>query len=158
MRKDSGFTLIEVMVVIGVIAILAALAVPNFNRWMPKRRLSAASQDILSAMQYTRSRALRDNASVGLLFDDVNDTYSVFVDNGAGANAGNAIQDGDEPTIRSGQMPTGIDLVDTTLTDDEVFFDSRGLLNNAGGIVNLRNTLNKTKAIEIIRTGNSRIL
>jgi prepilin-type N-terminal cleavage/methylation domain-containing protein len=158
MRKDSGLTLIEVMVVIGIIAILAALAVPNFNNWIPKRRLSAASQDILSAMQYARSMALKDNASVGLLFDDVNDMYSVFVDNGAGANAGNAIQDGDEPTERSGQMPAGIDLVNTTLTDDKVFFDSRGLLNNAGGIVNLRNTLNETKAIEIIRTGNSRIL
>jgi type IV fimbrial biogenesis protein FimT len=158
MRKDSGLTLIEVMAVIGIIAILAALAVPNFKNWMPKRRLSAASNDILSTMQYARSTALKDNASVGLVFDSANDAYSIFVDNGAGANAGNASQDGDEPTIRSGQMPAGIDLVNTTLTGDNIFFDSRGLLDDAGGIVNLSNTLNETKAIEIIRTGNSRIL
>ncbi len=158
MRKKSGFTIIELMVVIAIISILATLAIPNFFTWRPKRQLSAATKDVFAVMQYARSRALKDNASVGLLFDKANETYTVFVDNGAGANADNGTQDGDEPTLKRGRMPAGVDLVSTTLAGDQVFFDSRGLLSNAGGTVSLKNSLNVTKGIEVIRTGNSRIL
>ena len=148
----------ELMVTIAIVSILSALAVPNLIKWRPKRQLSAATKEILSVMQYARSRALKDNVRVGLLFDRANEAYTVFFDNGAGANANNGTQDGDEPTVKSGRMPSGIDLKDTTLAGDEVFFDSRGLLSNAGGIVNLENRLNVTKSIRVIRTGNSRIL
>jgi type IV fimbrial biogenesis protein FimT len=158
MRKKSGFTIIELMVIIAIISILATVAIPNFFQWRPKRQLSAATKDVFAAMQYARSRALKDNVSVGLLFDKANEEYTVFLDNGAGGNAGNGNLDGDEPTVKSGRMPPGIDLKDTTLAADEVFFDSRGLLSNAGGVVNLENSLNVTKSISVIRTGNSRIL
>ena len=158
MRNKSGFTIIELMVVIAIISILATLAVPNFFAWRPKRQLSAATKDVFAVMQYARSRALKDNVSVGLLFNRTNETYTVFLDNGAGANAGNGDLDGDEPTLKRGKMPAGVDLISTTLTADKVLFDSRGLLSNAGGTVSLINSLNVTKSIEVIRTGNSRIL
>ena len=158
MRKKSGFTIIELMVIIAIISILATVAIPNFFQWRPKRQLSAATKDVFAAMQYARSRALKDNVSVGLLFDKANEEYTVFLDNGAGGNAGNNTQDGDEPTVKSGRMPAGIDLVDTDIAADKVFFNSRGLLNNAGGEVELKNSLGVSKKIEVIRTGNSRIL
>jgi type IV fimbrial biogenesis protein FimT len=157
MRKKSGFTIIELMVIIAIISILATVAIPNFFAWRPKRQLSAAAKDVFSVMQYARSRALKDNVSVGLEFDPANEEYTVFLDNGAGANAGNGTQDGDEPTVKSGRMPPGINLVSTDF-GDKVRFDSRGLLNNAGGVVELKNSLGVTKKIEVIRTGNSRIL
>ena len=157
MRKKSGFTIIELMVIIAIISILATVAIPNFFAWRPKRQLSAAAKDVFSVMQYARSRALKDNVRVGLEFDPANEEYTVFLDNGAGANAGNGTQDGDEPTVKSGRMPPGINLVSTDF-GDKVRFDSRGLLNNAGGVVELKNSLGVTKKIEVIRTGNSRIL
>jgi prepilin-type N-terminal cleavage/methylation domain-containing protein len=40
----SGFTLIEVLMTIVVLAILAAVAVPGFSVWLPNYRLKAAAR------------------------------------------------------------------------------------------------------------------
>ena len=160
MRKKSGFTIVELMIIIAIISILATVAIPNFFTWRPKRQLSAAAKDVFSAMQYGRSRALKDNVSVTLQFDEAIEKYTVFLDNGAGAGgvAGDGDQNGDEPTVKSGRMPSGINLVEATMTGDKVRFDSRGFLSDAGGKVKLKNSLDVEKEIEVIRTGNSRIL
>ena len=60
MKKNSGFTLMEVMVTIGIIAIVSAIAIPNYISWLPKHRMSGATRDIYSAMQYARMRAVKE--------------------------------------------------------------------------------------------------
>ena len=41
-RKQAGFTLIELMIVVGIIGILVAIAAPNFSRYQSKARQSEA--------------------------------------------------------------------------------------------------------------------
>ncbi|OGT39466.1 MAG: type II secretion system protein GspG [Gammaproteobacteria bacterium RIFCSPHIGHO2_12_FULL_38_14] len=47
-KKQSGFTLIEVMVVVVILAILAAVIVPNILKRPEQARITAVKQDILS--------------------------------------------------------------------------------------------------------------
>ena len=50
-RAPRGFTLIELMVVIAILGILAALIVPKFVGFTDDAKVGAAKQDIASLMQ-----------------------------------------------------------------------------------------------------------
>jgi len=45
-RKDKGFTLIELMIVVAIIAILAAIAIPNFMSFVAKTKRSEAKYNL----------------------------------------------------------------------------------------------------------------
>jgi len=46
MRKNKGFTLIELMIVVAIIAILAAIAIPNFLKFVGKTRRSEVKYNL----------------------------------------------------------------------------------------------------------------
>ncbi len=154
MRNESGFTLAELMVVIAIIGICAAIAVPNFIGWLPKHRLNSATYDLVGAIQWARLRALKDHASVVIVFNPGDDSYLTFVDNGA--NPGDGLQDGDEPTIRGGVMPAGVHLDDTSFAAEKLQFDPRGFPKGGGGNIDLQNNQGASKTITVNATGSSR--
>ncbi len=141
MRKDTGFTLMEMMVVIAIIAIAASIAIPSMITWPAKHRMGGATREIYSAMQYAKLRAVKEKANVVIEFDTTGsgatDTYNVYIDDGRGAGGGakDNIQNGTEPTIKSGQMPADVDLSNAIFVGGNTFtgFDARGLPIQAGG-------------------------
>lgn len=50
LKNKKGFTLIELMIVIAIIGILAAIAIPNFVSYRDKAYCSAAENDVQSAL------------------------------------------------------------------------------------------------------------
>lgn len=63
-RRSRGFTLIELMVTIAVLAIISAIAYPSFTSLMNSNRLSASANDLVGDMQTARSEAIRRNTRV----------------------------------------------------------------------------------------------
>ncbi len=143
MRNDSGITLFELMVVVGIMAILGSVAIPGFLSWLPKYRMRSAADEVLSTLQHAKLRAVRENDIVSVRFDFANDRYTAFLDNGAGGNADNGIQDADEATVKNGRMPAGIDLQDSGL-GTVVRFNRRGFPDASGNIVIGNGSMSRT--------------
>lgn len=67
-RHDRGFTLVELMTVVAIVAILATSAAPSFRQLIATQRIRSAASAITESLWLTRAEALKRNTSVGFLF------------------------------------------------------------------------------------------
>jgi len=103
--KQTGFTLIELMFTIVVLAVLLGIGVPNFRDFIRNSRMTAAANDMLADFNLARSEAVKLRAPVTLCKSQDGascDTGSapfrrwiVFVDSATAA----AVLDPDDPAI-----------------------------------------------------------
>ncbi|THT99400.1 prepilin-type N-terminal cleavage/methylation domain-containing protein [Lampropedia puyangensis] len=57
--REHGFTMIELLVVITIAAVLAALALPSFDSMVKRWRVRSAAENVVSAIYLARSEAAR---------------------------------------------------------------------------------------------------
>lgn len=74
-QRCRGFTLVELMVTISLLAILLALAVPSFRLWINNTRVRTAAQVLQDGLRLAQAEAVRRNRTVSFfLTNDANPT------------------------------------------------------------------------------------
>ncbi|WP_374252089.1 Tfp pilus assembly protein FimT/FimU [Acinetobacter brisouii] len=64
MRSVRGFTLVELMITIGVMAIIAVMAVPSFTNMLLKQNLNKSTRDLVIVLEKARSKAALERRTV----------------------------------------------------------------------------------------------
>ena len=65
-RRASGFTIVELMIVVTIVVILSTLAAPNMIQMVRNQRVKTASFDTFAGLVLARSEAIKRNKSVTL--------------------------------------------------------------------------------------------
>lgn len=144
----SGFTLIEITLVIALLAIVLTTSLPTFSAMIERQRLRAAGADVHAALLLARGEALRRDATVAVSFAEAAGDepwcYGINDDGPCDCRtAGDCLCAGVPVRIRHGRDFTGVGL-STSFTPRQtaVFHPARGtatpgtvrLSNGAGSI------------------------
>ena len=172
----QGFSVIEVAVVVGMIALLAALSAPVMSGYGPSYNSKKAAREIVSQMQLARIHAIKNRVNTVVVFypedfipAEQANSFLIYED----AN-NDWVQDSDENVlVQRTHLPPKVKLISATFTSNgsgeatETFscgFDSQGLAARKSGSVvyvtgdvQLKNSKNQTRTISFNPFGKTKI-
>lgn len=134
--RQRGFSLIELMVTVAVLAILVAIGLPSFQGSMRSNQVATGTNELLASMSLARSEAIRNPGGAGICATEEgeecggnwNDGWMVWIDSNA-----NGEPDEDERVVRYIEGSPRLNISEQNLGEHaesyRILFDTRGLAN-----------------------------
>lgn len=106
-RRNAGFTLVELAVVVAIMAIIMAIGLPSLRDILTNNRLSGATNEMLAMVQLAKIESIRRNATIDLCPSTDGTTCSganwsrvILFSNGANQGAIRELQSSNRLTVR----------------------------------------------------------
>ena len=132
-KYSKGYTLIELMVIVGIVSLLLGLSLNGLDYLVQWNKLNTTAALLSSELKNTQSRAFYGGVYYKLQFWPSLDRYRVYR----------------QTELINDIILKGIDLFNTNFTDDNLYFYPNGVP-NMGGTVTLKNK--RGKVLYVIMT------
>ena len=140
-QSQAGYTLLELLVVLGIVGVVSAIAAPGWLGFVQQRRVNSANDSVLRVLQEAQSKAKTQKLSYSVSFRTQNGVPQVAVYSGSPTSIDNYWKSlGDQVSFKPGQIWLGTNATNpnnagtslTTTTNNTgikvVTFDNSGAL------------------------------
>jgi Tfp pilus assembly protein FimT len=139
--NNKGRMLMELLVVLGIIALLSTISIPYLRKYQPNLKLNAVARDLTTDLRYAQQLTITEQKVYQVVFDIINNEYRVQK------------IDAEITTVKTVALDSEINIKQITdLTDNKIIFNYYGGVSQAGQIV-LTNINNVDATINIKPSG-----
>ena len=147
LRSQKGFSLFELLIVLGIVVLLVAVAVPTLMSNVPRYRLKAAARTLVNDLQLAKVEAVKRNCTV-----EVQVVPGAY-DAGGQIGGYRLVELTGNTVLLSRRMPQYVTLYTTNLAANKTGYNSQGLPSTMGSIF-LRNNKSTFYAASVSIAGN----
>lgn len=135
----------ELLLVIAIIAIMAAMAIPVLGTFINRTQIDATTDDVVSALRYAQQKAAasQEDSRYGVYFDDPNNAFYIFRGDAFGVNPSENIKY---------TYPNAI-TISQSFVGNEVNFEKLHGTTADTGTITITNTSGDTKQVTINSAG-----
>lgn len=119
MRRQTGLTLVELMVSLAILGVLVGVVFPGFQNIVARNGLATSANDVLLAINYARSEAVREGGGVVLAAVDASDADNEW-------GPGFEVRSADATVLRSFEPLPGDLTLDSTDDIASITFSAQG--------------------------------
>ena len=169
-KKNDGFTLVEVLTVVAIIGIVAAIATPMFLSFRPNIQLRAATRDLYGAAMQAKVEAAKNGINCTMTFNEqigsVTYAYIIYEDSDYDFQYDSpgerliktVIEYPSGVSLDSSQGTGGLTLQDNGTGNPSIAFMPTGLPTDssgsfASGAVSLKNSNGRSATVNVNRVG-----
>ncbi|MGD8882665.1 MAG: GspH/FimT family pseudopilin [Desulfobacterales bacterium] len=155
MQKMRGFSILELLVVLAIIAAVSAIVTPNFIRWRNNAKMRDAVDNLMADLEMAKISAVKENNFVAVLFNPTG--YRVFVD-----KTNFWARDADERLLRDRKLPAGVTFdfghPNWGFTNNRTRFNSRGRAGTNNGTAVIVNSDGQQRDVIVSSLGRIRFV
>ncbi len=150
-NRARGFTLVEMLIVVSLVAILGAIAVPSFRNLLLNQRLASTASDFVAGLSLARTEAMKRSQKVRLL--------ARYQDWANGWEVATTVDDETEVLRAFDALRAGVE-VDSGTGDGfrkSVTFDANGFARGSAGCVTFKAETGRRSSVVLSMSGRPKI-